>query len=408
MNVLVVNTSTIHGGAAAIAMGLFNYVRSKPDIRGLFVADRAGQQDGVVPLSKTKISFMLNVLMFRLFSKDGVLNNRMWRRILKQQLDWADVVHLHNVHGYYLPLTVLKIILKKPTVWTLHDYWLFTGRCASIRGCKDVISGCARCKFTNNYPAAWFDRAGATYDERRKLIADSDAIFVAPSRTSRDCMINLGMPSNRIQVIENPILEVVDIGKIKEKQAIKGLLFLPANKKIAVFVSNIVEDPGKGYAVLESAIRQLQSTSWYFVIIGRPPKRISSFPLGNVSYIGHVYDRRLLAQYLVAADLMVNPSYNETFGLVNIEALSCGCPVVCSDLPVFRELDLGGMTFFQPGNFKQLSELLVFFETETMTLQNRLSIASAIRSHYSLDRSAEKYIKLYETISNRNYNKIIS
>jgi glycosyltransferase involved in cell wall biosynthesis len=396
MNILIINSAAAQGGAAAIAYGLFESLSSMSDMHPIFISGRKGKVRDILTINDTMISFLANVFMFRIFGKEGALSEKRWSRILDKYLDWADVVHLHNIHGYYLPHSVVKIIISRPTVWTLHDYWLFTGRCASPCTCGVLIDKCSKCKQLGRYPSAWFDNARKTYRKKRELIENSKVVFATPSRAAKKSMIELGLPSNRVSVIENPMLNIPDEAMISDRSHVRKSLSLPLNKKIALFVSNRVDDKGKGFAVLDNALQRLSHPSeWQLVVIGRVSGVITSAVRSNILFLGPIFDRKLLLNYFLAADIFVNPSYSETFGLVNVEALSCGCPVVCSDLPVFREIDQGGISFFEMGNAEDLAKVLTTYDPYLFSLVKRRQVASIVRKRFSMAHSTERYISLY-------------
>ncbi len=71
-----------------------------------------------------------------------------------------DVIHLHNLHGYYLHVGLLFAWLKRagiPVLWTLHDCWAFTGHCAffDFADCPLWEAGCHDCPQVKSYPASW-------------------------------------------------------------------------------------------------------------------------------------------------------------------------------------------------------------------------------------------------------------
>jgi putative colanic acid biosynthesis glycosyltransferase len=399
LKVLIINTSADRGGAAAVAKGLYKSLKTRPDIDSIFISGRKSEDASIQSINTTRLSFLTNVMMFRLLGHEGFLNGKAWLKVLENYLDWADVVHLHNIHGYYLPHSVVEKILVRPTVWTLHDYWLLTGRCAFPNTCRGYIDACEKCNFLGRYPAAWLDYAKREFLIKRKYIAESEAIFVTPSNASRQMMIDMGMPTSRIAVIENPLLGMPEHLVIQEKSVARKSLLLSSEKKIALFVANMVDEPRKGFSTLYKSLQMLgEANEWQLVVIGNVTSASLNSATQNVLFVGPIADQQRLFKYFMASDIFVNPSLSETFGLVNIEAVACGCPVICSDLPVFRELDHGGVNYFEVGNAEQLADFLRNYDHNSFTGNERIRTVNAVRERFSLNHAIEQYIKLYKQV----------
>lgn len=99
----------------------------------------------------TNTDIYIHVLQTRLFDKHGLASKSATLRLIRQIVDIGpDVIHLHNIHGYYLNYKVLFRFLSKidiPVVWTLHDCWPFTGHCSyySFIKCERWKNECFDC-----------------------------------------------------------------------------------------------------------------------------------------------------------------------------------------------------------------------------------------------------------------------
>ena len=406
MKILTINTSCATGGAARVARTVHEELNLVDGVESIFVSGR-DRVDGenIVELGVCKSKLLFNVLFYRFFSKEGVLNQGLWQTILDSYYNWADVIHLHNVHGYYLPENILLKLLKKPVLWTLHDYWLGTGRCAMPPdNCRGVESGCISCQYPRCYPSAWVDRASSGKDYRKDLISQSSALFVTPSKTAMNAMVSMGVPANRLRVIENPIVDLPSIDFDEHtKNGIRQALGVSTNRLVMIFVANRVDEPRKGFAVLWEALKCLPSSDkWLLLVVGEVSdltKNKASPASVEVRFLGQVKKRQELFDYLACADCFVNPSFSETFGLVNFEALAVGSPVICSDLPVFREFDLGVFRFHKPGDSEELGRLLSEVAGSPPESENsmRLRIQSMC-NRFSLENAVENYVDLYREI----------
>ena len=117
-----------------------------------------------------------HALQSRLFDNHGLASRCATKHFIEKmrQIE-PDIVHLHNIHDYYINYPLLFSFLKEvnvPVVWTLHDCWPFTGHCAHFDAikCEKWKTGCHHCKGLNNYPKSWFvDRSEKNYALKREL-----------------------------------------------------------------------------------------------------------------------------------------------------------------------------------------------------------------------------------------------
>ena len=81
----------------------------------------------------TDLDVKLHGIKTRLFDRHGFGSKRATKKFIKWVEEYdPDVIHLHNLHGYYINIKILFDYLKKANkkvVWTLHDCWAFTGHC---------------------------------------------------------------------------------------------------------------------------------------------------------------------------------------------------------------------------------------------------------------------------------------
>ena len=365
MRIVHINTTFSSGGAAMVAKCLHDE------------QNRHGLHAAFVSRETLGIPKYVNVAAFRATSREGLFSN--WRRFFRSaDFTQADVIHLHNAHGYYMPRWALLRILGKPCVWTLHDYWLLTGRCAMPESCNGFESGCSPCPHKDKYPATWIDRAGRDFADRRQLLEFS-AVFVAPTEFVRRKF--LSQCDSEIWTIQNPIeAETSAPTRIEARRR----LGLPNDKTIVVFAARKLEDPRKGLNTFLRALRLCKNqNSLYPVFVGeRQTMRLPGPGL---------VDRQEMASYLAAADAVVVPSTMETFGLIFIEAAIAGAAVLASDIPIAREVLGESGTFFDVGDYHKLAGLL---EDESLWSSEH-SKASLIEKHHPRRVSA-MYLAAYD------------
>lgn len=399
--VLHVSTAADGGGAARVARALHDRLGQRNVESTLLCGlGRADPGAAVVTLGTPPWRHVGNALLQRLSGREGALNRRAWEEALPSHLERADVVHLHNAHGYYLPRAILERILCRPTVWTLHDEWLLTGRCAFPLECSGYLEGCRPCPYMRRYPAAWIDRAGAEHPRRRRLAASANAVFVTPSAVTRDRFVAAGFPAQRFRVIHNP-LQIGDELSTRTRRQARRELGLPEDKTVLLFVAAETWVPRKGIDVFAAATRRLvEPEAWQLCVVGAVDREVqrtfAAHPVAS-RLAGPVDDRRLLATWYRAADALVAPSRGESFGLIVVEAAAMGCRVVCSDLPVFRELLGDHALYFSPGNDLAAARAIGSLRGGGDDDRSLLAQSRMIRERFSLDRIVDQYLAEYNS-----------
>lgn len=238
-----------------------------------------------------------------------------------------DIIHLHNLHSNYINLSLVFQYIKShdiKVIWTLHDCWAFTGHCPhfAYAGCNKWKSGCKNCVMFREYPASYMDRSSEMYKRKKKLFTGiSDMTIVAPSQWLASLIKQSYLKEYPVRMIYNGIdLDVFKPTKndFREKN---GLL----NKKIVLGVA-MSWGQRKGLDVFQELAKQLDD-SYQIVLVGTNEKLDRCLP-DNIISIHKTRDKHELAEIYTAADVFVNPTREEVFGLVNVEALACGTPVV--------------------------------------------------------------------------------
>lgn len=252
----------------------------------------------------------------------------------KRFLQWAedfnpDLVWLHNLHGYYLNVELLfQWIKSRPEMqvkWTLHDCWAFTGHCAyfTMAGCEKWKTGCRECPQKKGYPTSLLlDRSDAGFRRKQALFTGvKDMTLITPSYWLADLVKQSFLKEYNVEVHYNEIDKKVFKPTQSDFRQKHGL----ENKKIILGVANIWDArKGLGYFV---ELRKLLQEDVAIVLVGLSQKQIDSLPDGIMG-ITRTQNQTELAQIYTAADVFVNPSREETFGLTTLEAMACGTPAI--------------------------------------------------------------------------------
>ena len=182
---LQINTTGNFGSTGRIAEELGNYVRSKGWKSYIaFARNPAKSESGLIKIG-SKFDILWHVLMTRLFDKHGFFSILSTKKLIKKiRKIEPDIIHLHNIHGYFINVELLFHFLsnaKIPVVWTLHDCWSFTGHCThfSYIGCDKWKTQCFECPQQKEYPASIFlDRSHKNYIDKRKIFNSVDNLQI--------------------------------------------------------------------------------------------------------------------------------------------------------------------------------------------------------------------------------------
>lgn len=241
-----------------------------------------------------------------------------------------DIIHLHNMHGWYINLPILFKYIKKNhirTVWTLHDCWALTGNCAhfDLIGCDRWKTECKNCSQIKEYPQTLFDNSKWMHKLKKKWFTGvKDLTIVTPSKWSANLVTQSFLKEYPVKVINNGInLSVFkptpsDFRKkhnIEDKFVLLGVSAVWTYKKgLDVFIE----------------LSKLLDNRFQIVLVGTTDAVDKQLP-NNIISIHKTQNQVELAEIYTASDLFVNPTREEVLGLVNIEALACGTPVLTFD-----------------------------------------------------------------------------
>lgn len=241
-----------------------------------------------------------------------------------------DIVLFGNVHGADLsPLTVSRIGERWPTFCVLHDLWWLTGRCAYPASCEKYRTGCdATCPTPTEYPALAPEKiAGAWTDKRLVLASERGPTLLAQSRWTLE-MARGAFPGAKTARIDHISLGLeTDVFRPRDRSVCRERLGLPLDRFVVVFSAAALHARKGGDQVI-ALIDRIQRPDMLFVAIGHHGLREAATMKGRVQFLGYQQDPDYVARLYAAADVVVAPSLEETFGQVFIEAAACGTPVI--------------------------------------------------------------------------------
>jgi len=278
-----------------------------------------------------------HLLETRLFDRHGQGSHFSTQRLVDLMKSFRpDIVHLHNLHGYYLNVEMLFEYLELSgvkTIVTLHDCWLMTGHCAffSYVDCQKWATLCEHCPQVSSYPNSLFlDRSTKNHLLKKHIfgkIPSSQIVLVAPSQWLCDVVSQSFLSKFSTRVINNGIDLSIFQSKMSEKE--DPLKSVTVEKKFVVLAVASVWENRKGLRFVRE-LASLLPSECLVVVVGRvsPKDRFTS---PNVVFIERTSSRDELATLYRRADVFVNTTMDDNYPTTNLESLACGTPVVTFD-----------------------------------------------------------------------------
>ena len=359
-------------------------------------------RDGVPPHSSrlvpvgNKADLLLHWVATRLFDAHGLASRLATRRFVARLRELnPDVIHIHNIHGYFLNYKILSLALAqmgKPVVWTVHDCWLYTGHCYhyASAGCERWKTGCHHCPQKKAFPASWLlDRSRRNWEDKKKAFCSIPGLtLVTVSRWMKGEIARSFLGGVRCEVIHNGIdLDTFRPSPSAETALAYGTYYLAV---ASIWL------PEKGLQDLEKLSSVLDADE-RLVVVGKRPSG-HRFPR-NVVCLERTADAAALAALYTEAVALVNPTWQDNYPTVNMEAIACGTPVVSyrtGGSPESITPQTGRVV--EQGDVEGLAEAL-----HAIRRQGKEHFSEACRSyalaHFRAQDRFNDYIQLYESLT---------
>lgn len=346
------------------------------------------------------ISFWIHVVINTVFDKQGYGSYFVTKKIIRRlREENPDIIHLHNLHGYYINLPLFFCYLSKEfngkIFWTFHDCWPITGHCAyfSAVGCDKWESGCNKCPNKMIYPISLFmDSSCSNYKKKKRMFCGlNNLTIITPSEWMAEFVRKSFMSEYPIKVVNNginlkiftyrkPVSEIFDKYKISR------------TKKTILGVASIWEERKgmKDFLLLS----QVLPSDYQILLVGLSNKQIKSLPK-NIIGIQRTENQEELAMIYSLSYFFMNPSLEESFSLVTVEAIACGTPVIVLDTSAVKEL-----VCEDNGIILSRHESVDYMHAIKQLEKKQLSRETVMQTAGKYDREvfAEKVIELYNQI----------
>ncbi|MEH0093536.1 glycosyltransferase [Vibrio metschnikovii] len=396
MKVLLIDVNYQHSSTGKIVHDLAHeLINSGHQSRVLF-----GRGDKINNNIATRIASTWEVyfhaLMTRLTGLVGVFSYFATKKVISEIKKFQpDVVHLHELHGYYLNYSEIIHFLKEsniPVVWTFHCEFAYTGKCGYAYDCEKWKTECSSCPQIKEYPTSLhFDFTRHMFNKKKNDFSGFRLLtIVTPSSWLAQRVKQSFLSQHDVRVIHNGIdTDTVFYPRFLDKDH---------NQKVVLAVApDIMSERKGGEWVLELAQRFDQSVKFILVgVVGSVP----DLPK-NVVAIERTTNQDELANYYSQADLFLICSKRENFPTTCLEAISCGTPVVGFDEGGTAETAPGNLGSFAPFGDLDALELVINDYFFGHSLIDASLCRPYAESHYSKQAMCKAYLDLYSQVLNK-------
>ncbi|MBP7933054.1 MAG: glycosyltransferase [Phycisphaerae bacterium] len=321
-----------------------------------------------------------------------------------------DILHLHNLHGYYFDLRALSWLSGQvPTFLTLHDPWLLAGHCAHSFACDRWKAGCGQCPDLSIYPTVRRDATAHNWAVKREIYGRSHVYVATPSRWLMD-RVSVSMLAPAV-VEARVIPNGVDLRHFHpaDRAAARAAVGLPRDAKMLLFAANgIRANPWKDYRTMRAAVAALaerhRGEDLLFVALGEtaPGDRVGQ---AEIRFVPFESDPARVACYYQAADVYLHAAKVDTFPNVVLEALACGTPVAATAVGGIPEQIIENRTglLTPPGDADAMAAAARrLLADESLRFRMGSEAVADARRRFSLDRQVGDYLGWYEDVVSRS------
>lgn len=393
MKVLLIDVNCKNSSTGNIVYNLYRYINSSGDEaavcygRGDKIAEKNIFKFGI------DIETYLHAFLTRITGFTGCFSFFSTRRLIKFIKKFQpDVVHIHELHAYFVNIKPLLNFLKKnhiKTVMTLHCEFAYTGKCGHAVECEQWKNECKKCPHLKEYVSTmWFDHTNYMFNQKKELYEDFEKlVVVTPSEWLEARAKQSILKNKKIYTIHNGV--DAKIFNNRDTKLLRNKLGILPDEKVVLTVAPHILSEEKGGKYFLQIAKELECENVKFIMIGVDD--VKEVHKKNVIQYGIMNDKDLLAMYYSLADVFVLCSKKETFSMTCAEALLCGTPIVgfeCGAPEMVFPKECA--SFVEYGNIEQLKRNIInFLNWKSLNIQ-------VDAYEFSIQIMCEKYMELYK------------
>lgn len=396
MKIALINSVYGIGSTGHIVEDLYHgYKNAGHDVKVLFGRGHKQNNEDILRFN-SDMDIYYHAIMSRLKGGHGLYSKHVTQKMVDYLKGYnPDIIHLHNLHGYYINYQLLFEYINKSNIkviWTLHDCWSFTGHCCHylINKCYKWRTDCNECQHVRSYPKSYFlDNSHKNYVLKEKSFGEAKNLtIVTPSQWLAEEVKQSFLKTKSIKVINNCIDTEVfcpTTSDIKQQFNIQ-------DKKVILGVAT-AWGYGKG---LDRFIKlsEIITDEYKIILVGLTPKQKEKLPR-NIIGLTRTNSKKQLAELYSCAAVFFNPTRQDNYPTVNIEALCCGTPIVCytNTGGGCEIVEDNGIVLHDNSDMNMVVSAIKQCENITIDTEK-------IRKKYALNNYITQYVKLIQELRN--------
>lgn len=316
-----------------------------------------------------------------------------------------DVIHLHNIHGYYINYPILFKYLKEsgiPVVWTFHDCWAMTGQCTHFVsvGCNKWKSsnGCYNCPLLGVSYKTYIDRTKKNWLLKKNLFTSLEKLTIVPVSHWLEGVVKESFFKNKhIQTIHNGV--DTDVFVPLEKDSISVVKYGLNNEQYVLGVSTDWSEKKGLFDYCKLAAQMPQGIK--IALLGLDDNKIHEVKQYGIVGIRRTDNINELVNLYNGALAVTSLSYEETFGLTTVEGFACGTPGIVYNATASPELitpETGIVV--EPGDLVGVSDAIRMISKNGKAVYSKSCRNRAVE-YFNMNDRYRDYVRLYEEVMKR-------
>lgn len=330
MKILLIDVNCKNSSTGNIVYNLYSHINSLGDEAAVCYGRGPKIKENNIYKFGLDWETYLHAFLTRITGFTGCFSFFSTRRLISYIKEFKpDVVHIHELHAYFVNIKPLINYLKRnhiKTVMTLHCEFAYTGKCGHSVECEQWKKECKKCPHLKDYVSTmWFDHTNYMFRQKKELYKDfKELVVVTPSEWMSERVQESILGDKRIITIHNGVDG--DVFYQRKTEVFRNKLGIKEDEKVVISVAPHIMSEEKGGLFILKLAKELQDEKIRFIMIGVDDVRQNCEK--NVTMLGVIKDKELLAMYYSVADIFVLCSKKETFSMTCAESIMCGTPVL--------------------------------------------------------------------------------
>ena len=349
----------------------------------------------------SKLDFYWHALITRFFDLHGFGSTQATKKLIKAIDNMKpDIIHLHNLHGYYLNVEILFNYIAEnqvPVVWTLHDCWSFTGHCSHFEfvKCNKWKKSCHSCPQLSSYPASILrDNSLKNFIKKKTIFNSVSNMTIVPVSKWLDIKLRDSFLSKYDSRVINNGIDLEVFKPTSNKTILKKLNI--ENKFVLLGVASVWTEKKGLFEFIK--LSRILNEDYAIVLVGGPTKTQQILPK-NIYFIPRIANQSHLAEIYSSSDLYLNLTFEDTFPTTNLESIACGTEVLTYKTGGSSESIHKGCGYVV--NQGDIDEVKVMIEEiKNKSKASKLLLTNIANTQFDKNKNFNQYFKLYEEILN--------